>query len=330
MKILVTGASGFIGGHLARRLKDSDFDVVCLVRKTSDISFLKTLDVTLRYGNLEDETSLEEAVRDVDIIYHTAGLIKVRGCHYGDYYRVNVEGTRNLLEAIRSSNPGVKRLVFFSSQAAAGPSPYGSLIGEDEECRPVTHYGRSKLKAEELVREFCSAEGISFTVIRPPAVFGPRDYEVLYYFKEAKKGKLPVIGDPDNRFSLVYVRDLVDGSILAAGSEKAIGQTYFICYPEPATWRLMVDMISNITDIQCKIQKIPYPVAYIAGFAMDFFSCITGKATMISREKVYEISRPDWICSSLKITGELGFKPGSSLEEAMRTTAQWYQDKGWI
>ncbi|MCX7765471.1 MAG: NAD-dependent epimerase/dehydratase family protein [Candidatus Sumerlaeia bacterium] len=328
MKVLVTGASGFIGSHLAEKLAQRGDEVFCLVRRTSDISFLKTLPVKLIYGDLDDINSLRQAVKDKEMIYHPAGVIKTR--HREDYYRANQGGTRNLLEAIIITGTRLRRFVYVSSQAACGPSPDGKPLSEADSCKPITDYGRSKLAGEEVVRSICCPNYIPYTIIRPPSVFGPRDKEILFFFRQAKKGKIPVIGKDEKYFSLIYVKDLVEGIILAGESEKSIGETYFIAYPQALTWQNIADLFSRIFQRICGLRYIPVSVAYIFALASEFFSHITARNTIISRDKILELSQKYWICSADKIKNQLGFTPRTPLETAIRETADWYKAHGWL
>lgn len=269
-----------------------------------------------------------KAVAGMDYIYHPAGLIKARIPR--DYFLVNCEGTRNLLQAVINTRQRLRRFVFFSSQAAAGPSPDGTPVTETSPCRPITPYGKSKLEAEKVVRQLATAHSIPFTIIRPPAVLGPRDREILFYFQQAKKGIIPVIGSPDNQFSLVYVRDLVEGAVLSAESDKSINETYFICYPEPLTWWRVAELLGKTLATNCRVKTIPYPLAYAAAVVNELFAILTGKTTMINREKIRELNQPYWICSPDKIKSHLGFSVRTNLMDALQTTCDWYKSAGWI
>ncbi|MCD6386627.1 NAD-dependent epimerase/dehydratase family protein [Candidatus Sumerlaeota bacterium] len=328
IRVLVTGASGFIGSHLAEQLAQRGYEVFCLVRKTSNVEFLKTIDVHLLYGALEDKESLKKAVAEMDYIYHPAGLIKARRPR--DYYLVNCDGTRNLLQAVIDTQQAIKRFVFFSSQAASGPSRDGAPITETSPCYPITDYGKSKLEAEKAVRELADAHSIPFTIIRPPAVFGPRDKEILFYFQQAQKGSIPVIGSPDNQFSIVYVRDLVEGTILAGESEKAINETYFICYPEALTWRRVAELLGKTLETNCRVKTIPYPVAYGVAIINELFATLIGRSAMINRQKLREFNQAYWICSPNKIKVHLGFSAQTNLTDALQATADWYKSAGWL
>lgn len=237
MKVLVTGASGFIGSHLTESLVRKGYDVRCLVRPTSNLRWLKGLKVELFYGSLEDPFSLRDIIQDVEVVFHVAGVIKSPNA--SEYFRINAEGTKNLLDAIVRLSPPLRCFVQFSSLAASGPGTDSRPRTESDPCMPITPYGISKLSAEHVVLRYASSYQIPFIIIRPPAVFGPRDMETLYFFKQARQGRIPVIGRGDKYFSLIYVRDLVEGAIRTALSSETLNRVYFLSHPEPMTWSRM-------------------------------------------------------------------------------------------
>ena len=185
-KVLITGANGFIGSHLVEYLSRHDYEISCLIRKTSNLQWLEKSSVEFITGEITDKTSLVHAVTEKDYIFHLASLTKA--ISPVDYYRVNTEGAKNLLQACAMHNPALKRFVLVSSQAAAGPSPSEKAIDETFPPHPITDYGKSKWEAEKIAREYM--EKIPITIIRPPAVYGPRDRDVYVQFKMVKGGWL--------------------------------------------------------------------------------------------------------------------------------------------
>ena len=191
MDVLVTGSTGFIGSHLVELLLQKGCRVRCLIRKTSDLQWLKDLPVEFVEGDIADPPSLARAVRGVEYIYHSAGLTKART--EDQYFRANAGGTRSLLEAARDVAPGLKRFLFLSSQTAAGPSPTITPITEEFPPRPITTYGRSKLQGE---KECLSVSGrVPVTICRAPAVYGPRDKDVFEFFHTVSRGLQPMAGN---------------------------------------------------------------------------------------------------------------------------------------
>ncbi|MGH9761667.1 MAG: NAD-dependent epimerase/dehydratase family protein, partial [Blastocatellia bacterium] len=208
-KILVTGGTGFVGSHLVDRLVEQGCRVRCLVRATSNLKYLKQPGVEFAYGGLEGDTDWDAAFRDVNTVYHVAGLTFARRAK--DYFTVNHKGTEYILGAALKRREQLKRFVHVSSLAAIGPARDGEAVTETTPPRPITPYGRSKLAGEEALRMM--RDLVDYTIVRPPAVYGPRDYAIFEFFKAVKRGMSPVIGSHDMKFSIVHVRDLVEGII---------------------------------------------------------------------------------------------------------------------
>lgn len=213
MRVLITGATGFIGSHLAEIFHSNGHKVRCLIRRTSDLHWIRHLPNEYAYGDLFDRDALEAAVADVDHVYHLAGITKARTKE--EYYRGNHLATKNLLATVLEHRPGLGRFVHVSSQAAVGPSSPGSPIDEATPFHPITTYGRSKMEAEKECLRL--ADRLPITIVRPPAVYGPRDKDVFEFFNTMSKGLQPMVGFGEKVVSLIHVRDLVDGIVLAGG-----------------------------------------------------------------------------------------------------------------
>ena len=189
MRILLTGASGFLGSHIAEQLDQQGAEVRALVRPTSDTRFLDGLEhVTLVTGAMSDKDSLLAATEGVDGIIHAAGLVKAK--EPADFYATNEQGTANLLDAAKRNAPDIARFVLGSSLTVMGPSQDGRPVSAGASPNPVTHYGRSKLAAERAAR--AEAHSLPITIIRPPMIYGPRDREILPFFKSVQLGVLPL------------------------------------------------------------------------------------------------------------------------------------------
>jgi nucleoside-diphosphate-sugar epimerase len=191
MKALVTGATGFIGSHLCEELAKRGYQVTCLVREKSNLKWIENIDLKLIVGDCKSIDSLFHAVTDIDYVFHLAGLTKA--CSKNDFFCANTEGTENLIKAVAEKNPKIKRFVYLSSLAAAGPSNNGSPLREDAEPRPVSSYGKSKLEGEKAVLKY--KDLIPITILRPSAVYGPRDKDLFVFFKMLKKGIFPYWGN---------------------------------------------------------------------------------------------------------------------------------------
>jgi nucleoside-diphosphate-sugar epimerase len=251
MKALVTGATGFIGSHLCEELIRKGYDVTCLVKKTSNLKWIETLNIDFVQGDCTDRNSLLDAVSNCDYVFHLAGLTKARS---GDeFFAVNTNGTENLVKALAERNPHVKRFVYVSSLAAAGPCRNGVAVTEDCAPCPVSDYGRSKLEAERVVLQY--RDLIPVTIVRPPAVYGPRDRDMLVLFKMIKKGVFFDLGTC--YYSLLYVDDLVQGIIQCAESKKAEGKIYFLSDTGIVSGENIAGEISSALNVKPVALKVP-------------------------------------------------------------------------
>jgi 2-alkyl-3-oxoalkanoate reductase len=328
LKVLVTGASGFLGSHVAEHLSESGHEVVALVRKSSNRKFLETLpNVTFAYGAVEDASAVEEATRGVDAIIHAAGLVKARDRH--EFELINVDGTKNLLAASRKNAPALKRFVFVSSLAAVGPSHDGAPVTLDRECRPVTHYGRSKLRAEQAV--LAAKDELPVTVIRPPMIYGPRDNETFAFFQTVSRRVLPYLGDGKNTLSIVYAADAASACVRAIFADVPSGSLYFVEDGKVYVWREMLAELEKVLERRALLRfPIPFFVLRGAAVASEGYGRILGKAVMLTRDKINELSAPHWVCDSQKTRTELGWAPRVDWTEGAKRAADWYRQAGWL
>ena len=325
MKALVTGGTGFIGSHLVDELLKRGYSVRCIVRDTSNLRWLDGKNVEIVRGSLLDLDFLEKVVKDVDYVYHIAGVTK--GRNYKDYYIGNVETTKNLLNACLK-NQNLKKFILASSLAAVGPGEDAVPVDETTPYHPITSYGKSKAEAEKVTLSY--SDKIPITIVRPPSVYGPRDTYTFEIFKYVKFGFLPVVIPQEQILSLVYVSDLVDGFILAGENERATGEIYFISSEEIYTWREIEDAVLRALDRKVFKLKIPASLLYSLSFLSELFFKVQGKASPLNVEKVRDLRQKNWTCSIEKAKKELGYIQRVSLEEGMRRTIKWYIENKWL
>jgi nucleoside-diphosphate-sugar epimerase len=325
-KALVTGANGFVGSHLVEGLLSKGYHVICLVRKTSNLRWLSGLNVEYVYADISEKESLKNVLKNVGFVFHVAGLTKAKTEE--EYFKANYQGTKNLIEACIEDNPQIKRFVYISSQAAVGPGKDDQPLDETAPCNPVTDYGKSKLEGEKIVLEFSLK--LPVTIIRPPAVYGPRDSDILSFFKVANKGFKTLFGKGESYLSLCYIEDLVDGIILAAESPKATGQIYFIADDQIYSWREAFRIVAKALNKKTITLKIPKVFLYTIAFVSENIARLLGKPTVINVQKVREITQKYWLCDVSKAKRELGFSPKYPLEEGAKKTVKWYKEKGWL
>jgi nucleoside-diphosphate-sugar epimerase len=325
-KVLVTGATGFVGSHLVDQLIERGKSVRCLVRQSSKLRYLKHPNIELVYGGLDESTDWEAALADVDTIYHVAGTTFARRAK--DYFTVNHQGTEAVLAQALKRRDEIKKFVHISSLAAVGPGPDGKPVNEDTLPSPITPYGRSKLLGEEAAHAV--ADLLPVTIVRPPAVYGPRDYGIFEFFKAVKGGMFPMIGRNDKRVSLVHVRDLADGIILAGESEVSAGRTYFISSEDDYSMRAVADLIAALMRRRLRSFAIPRSVAYGVALAAEAGAALMRRPPVINRDKVTDLSQTSWTCSIERARSELGYNPRMPLEEGLRETLEWYKAEGWL
>jgi len=314
-----------VGSHLCKSVIRQGGKVSALVRKTSNTENIRYLNMNFRYGELRDIESLKKAVAGIDYIFHLGGVVKAKDKQ--TFFEVNHLGTKNLLKAIlETGNP--KRLIYVSSQAAVGPGKGFEPIDEDYPPNPVTTYGRSKLLGEKEINLL--ADRIPAVIVRPPAVYGPGDKEILTFFKAVNYGIKPYFGDGESIFSLIYVSDLAEGIIQAAFSEKSIGKTYFLTDGSLYKWKELIGILSAVLGKKGVKVKIPVSLFLFLGTLSENTAKLFGKIPMLTREKAFELTRSNWACSSKRAMEDFGYSPKINFADGAKITAQWYKDKGWI
>ncbi|HEX2249888.1 MAG TPA: NAD-dependent epimerase/dehydratase family protein, partial [Gemmatimonadales bacterium] len=272
MKALVTGATGFVGSHLVDVLLKSGVEVTALARSQQKAAVLTGQGVRIIDGHLHIQAALERAVRDQDIVYHVAGAVAARS--EADFLHANREGTRNMVAAAEAA--GRRRFVLVSSLAAGGPTTRGSPLTGSEPPRPVTAYGRSKLEAEQVVR----ASRLSWSIVRPPVVYGPRDREVLKLFRLARLGIAPLFGDGAQQLSAVHATDLATALVAVGECPDAVGRTYIACHPEVFTTREFSRAIGRAMGRAVMPLRIPPPVGRGLLSVAELSARLTGRTTI--------------------------------------------------
>ena len=328
MRVLLTGGSGFLGSYVAEQLAAEGHTVRALVRPRSDKRVLENLPrVEFAPGAIEDRASLGPAVDGVDAIVHVAGIVKAR--KPADFFAVNAQGTKNLLEAALSRG-GLRRFVYVSSLAAVGPSHDGTPVADDAEPRPVTHYGRSKLEAERAV--LAAGRRLPVTVIRPPLIYGPRDRETLAFFTSVKNGVLPMTGNGLNTLSVIYAPDCAAAVVRAVTAADApSGRAYFVDDGAVYVWREALKEIEAARGKRALVRVgMPLGVVKVAAAATQLWGSLTGTAQMLTLDKVNELTQPHWVCSGEGARRDLGWTAKVQWQQGVREAVRWYREQGWL
>ncbi len=326
MKAFVTGATGFVGSHLADRLLEKGYEVYCLKRKTSSTRWLDGKKITYIEGDLFSNEVLADVIKDMDYIFHVAGVVKAKTKE--GFEKGNNLGTKNLIELTAKVNPKLKKFIHLSSLAVCGPTPTDIPLTEEYIPKPISTYGLTKRLAEKEVLKLKNTFPV--VIIRPPAIFGPRDAEILVYFKTFFKGLNSIIGLNDKYLSLIYVEDLIDGIMLAAEKETKSGDIFFISSDREYNWDEIGKVTSAVLNKKAVKLRVPHFVVYTVGGIAQFFSMFSKNAATLNIEKCKDITRERWVCSNAKACRELGFRENNTLEESFKITADWYKKMKWL
>jgi nucleoside-diphosphate-sugar epimerase len=317
-RAVITGATGFIGWHLAEWLRDHGWQVRAAMRPESRGSIPPGIErLFVRFS----ATELASAFAGSDVVFNLAGRTSAptrRG-----FDRVNVEVTREVATAARDA--GV-RLVQVSSQAAAGPASMSHPRTESDAPAPCSPYGGSKLAGERVVEHL---DGLAWSIIRPVAVYGPRDRGFLPLFRLARAGVLPGFGDPASCFVLVHVMDLVPALERAAVLETALHQTFFVGHPALCRTDTIYDALAHAVGRRVRILPVPRPLLQLAALWGDLVSACGG-TLVFDRSKLSEFSAGGFACTVEKAQRLLGVTPTTGLPEGFAATAAWYREHGWL
>jgi len=324
MKTLVTGAPGWLGTRLVEILREKKRDIRCLVLAGSDYSLLERLGAEVIEGDIADASSVRGACDGIETVFHCAGVVHPKSVD--QFYKVNSLGTENILnEAARA---GVKNFIYVSSNSPAGYNTRAELLmKETDPPRPYKNYGRSKVKAEETLRDLCQQGKPKCTIIRPCWYYGIRQPErQTSFFRMIKKGNPIIFGNGENKRSLSYIDNVIDGLLLAEGSDAAAGQTYWIADKRPYKTIKIYETIARLLDVKnFRPRFVPGAVSNMCELAD---TVLQGMGVYIKEIHVAGEMNKNIACSIEKAEKELGYEPKVDLEEGMRRSIDWLRQNG--
>ena len=330
MKVLVTGATGFTGGHLARTLAERGYEVRALVRPKSVERFAASAaaraGAVAAVGDLTDAQAVAQAANGVDLVYHIAATYREAGQPDAAYRAINIDGTRHVLEGALKG--GARRVVHCSTGGVHGHIEQPPA-NEDAPLRPGDIYQETKLEAETLAREFGQAHPLEVVVARPIGIHGPGDRRFLRMFRGIARGRFPILGSGEVFYHLTYIDDLVEGFRLCGEVAAAAGRTYLLAGPRYTTLNQLVALVAEQLGVKPPRLHLPVWPFWTAGLLCEIVCVPLRVEPPIFRRRVdfYTKSRA---FDTTRARTEIGFNPQIDLVEGLRRTAVWYREQGWL
>jgi len=307
VKILVTGATGFVGKNVLDEFLKDDIECIALVRNRKKAeNILKKNE--LRVADLRDRKSVSSVLKGVDVVIHIAGLIKTN--KNGEFYTSNVIGTENVAYASSLSN--VKKIVYVSSLSAQSP---------------VSHYGKSKLLAEKKLLQY--KDKLQISILRPAIIYGPYDKGMYCYFNMAKKGVIPVL-KKRRYISFIFIKDLIEAIKLLIKRENSKPEIFQLSDNCMYSWEYAAHILFSSMNVDGKILRFPEFSPYVFAYFSNMFSKILKHEPILTIDKMREFVQKKWICNSSRLFLKTGFVPSYTIEKGFKETAQWYIENDWL
>ena len=324
-KILVTGATGFTGSNLCRRLIEQGEEVVAFVRPSPRVEPLRAMGVECRIVDIKDAASVNQHFGEIDRVYHIAAAYRTEHVDTKEFFLVNVEATRNLLDAAKKA--GVQRFVHSSTVGVQGEI-HDPPADENYRFEPGDHYQESKKEGELLALRY-HAEGLPVSVVRPVGIYGPGDTRFLKLFRPISKKMFVMIGSGESLYHMTYIDDLVDGFILAGTKPEAVGEVFTIGGERYTTLRELVDTIADVLGKPRPFLRVPYQPVYMASVLCDKLCRPLGISPPLYPRRVEFFSKSR--AFSIEKAGRLlGYAPKVDLHEGLKRTGDWYRQEGLI
>ena len=326
MRVLVTGATGFTGGHLARSLAARGHTVAALVRDEARAASLHFSAVTTTIGDIRDEAALRRAAQGAEVVYHIAAIYRQAGLREDEYRAVNARAVATVIEAAAAA--GVRRVVHCSTVGVHGDVEHPPA-DEDAPLKPGDIYQVTKLEGEQVAREAAARTGVEVVIARPTGIYGPGDRRLLKLFRGVARRRFAVLGSGRIYYHLTYIDDLVEGFRLCGEVPGAAGRTYILAGGEVTTLNELIAIVAETAGVPPPSRHLPVWPFWIAGAACEAVCAPFGiepplyrrRVDFFTKSRAFDISRA---------RQELGFAPRVSLREGIQRTLAWYRDAGWL
>src|SRR5215203_2329746 len=326
MRVLVTGATGFTGGHLARTLAARGYEVAALVRDEGRAAPLVSAGISLFPGDVRDGAAVKRAAAGASVIYHIAAIYRQAGLKDDEYRAVNATAVATVIEAAAAA--GVRRVVHCSTVGVHGDVERPPA-NEDAPLAPGDIYQVTKVEGERRAREVAAATGVEVVIARPTGIYGPGDRRLLKLFRGVARRRFLVLGSGEIFYHLTYIDDLVDGFRLCGEHPRAAGRTYILAGAEVTSLNELIRMIADVAGVEPPRLHLPVWPVWIAGAACEALCAplkiepplYRRRVDFFTKSRAFDISRA---------RAELGYAPRVSLREGIRRTLAWYRDAGWM
>ena len=327
--ILITGASGFVGGFLVEEALNRGLEVYAAIRKTSNTEYLQDPRIQIVYFNFNDIDEMSRIIRDhnFDYIIHNAGLTKSPSKEA--YFKVNRDFLSHLVTAITRSKTEVKKLTFISSLAAFGPAEYtaNDLVTNETTPHPVTNYGRSKLAAEEYLKE---QSDVKYIIIRPTAVYGPREKDLFTVYSLINKGLNMSVGLKDAQLTFIYVKDLVKTVLNATISDHS-NKAYFISDGAVYSTSMFNNEVKKALGKQRTLNiKLPILLVKVIATVSEAIGKLTKNYPPLNKEKVNELEAKSWSLDISPLEQDFDYTPEYDLSKGLQESIAWYKNNNWL
>lgn len=325
-RILVTGATGFTGGHLCERLAKEGHAVRALVRDPNRCAELSRWGVEIFAGDLRDAASLTRAMQGIEVVYHIAAMFRPENVSRREMWESNVQGTKNMLDA--AVKGGVQRFVHCSTVGVHGDIKHPPA-NEETPYAPGDHYQESKTEGEQVVLDYMAQGRLPTVVFRPGGIYGPRDLRFLKLIKAIKTRKFVMLGSGEVIYQMIYIDDLIAGILLCGREERAVNNIYILTGEEPVTLNQLVRVIAEVLSVPPPQLRFPVTPVYLAGLICELLCKPVGINPPLYRRRV-DFFRKTRCFDISKAKRELGFTPKTDLQTGLGLTVDWYQQQGYV